>query len=168
MMPLKSVLVFTVEIGQYEYISLLLHILWQEVIHLEHMYSVLLGPQHAGKVMVQRNGLYYHFNCSCDLPADNIYRLIVTCDSKQENLGVLVPHGNRFTLEKKIPAKRIGAGDMTFKVIPKKETHSGTFMPISPEEPFAYISRLKQAFFLLQNETPGIYITKNQEQKTCS
>lgn len=131
---------------------------------MEKTYGVSICGKPAGKVSVLRQGLYYHFHCRCILTDRNIYRLMVVCGTARENLGVLVPKDNAFTLETKIPVNRIGTGDMIFTLLPQKEKHEGTFVPISPEEPFAYISRLKKSFLVLRNGQPGIMIEKVQEQ----
>lgn len=93
-----------------------------------------------------------------------MYRLIVSCGTKRENLGILIPQGESFILDKRLPVKRIGNGELSFSLIPKKESVSGTFVPISPEEPFTYISRLKKSFLIYRNGQPGILIDKMQEQ----
>jgi len=130
---------------------------------LEHSFSVTVRGKHTGKVLVQRRGLYYHFFCRCNLTGNNIYRLMVTCGSVQENLGILVPEEDSFVLNTSLPVKRIGEGEMSFVLRPKQESLTGSFVPISPEEPFSYISRLKESFLLYQNGQPGIRIAKMQE-----
>ena len=92
-----------------------------------------------------------------------IYRLMVTCGTVQEKLGILVPENGNFTLNTKIPVKRIGAGELSFQLIPNDETFSKSFIPIYPEEPFAYISRLKESFLTLRDGQPGINVEKVQE-----
>ena len=130
---------------------------------MERKFSVTVCGKHAGKVLVQRQGLYYRFTCRCNLAGDIIYRLMVTCGNVRENLGILVPKEESFVLDTKLPVKSIGEGDMSFTLIPKHEAYSGTFVPISPEEPFAYISRLKKSFLILRDGQPGIYINQMQE-----
>ena len=88
---------------------------------------------------------------------------MVTCGSVQENLGILVPEEDSFILNTSLPVKRIGEGEMSFVLRPKQESLTGSFVPISPEEPFSYISRLKESFLLYQNGQPGIRIAKMQE-----
>ena len=131
---------------------------------MNRQYSVSVSGKHAGKVVVQRQGLYYYFSCRCQLPDNGMYRLIVSCGTKRENLGILIPQGESFILDKRLPVKRIGNGELSFSLIPKKESVSGTFVPISPEEPFTYISRLKKSFLIYRNGQPGILIDKMQEQ----
>lgn len=130
---------------------------------MEHSYSVTLSETPVGKVIVRQQGLYYHFSCRCDLPGDIVYRLMVICGAVRENLGILVPEKESFVINTKVPVKRIGEGNMRFILVSLREQHQSTFIPISPEEPFAYIARLKQSFLTIQNGQPGIQIEKMQE-----
>ena len=119
---------------------------------------MLWGKECAGKVQVTRQGLYYHFVCRCRLTGDVICRLHVLCGGRQESLGVVIPVDSGFGLDIKVPVKRIGEGSMEFRLIPKHEAGSGHFVPISPEEPFAYISRLKKSFLEYNNGKVGIIL----------
>ena len=130
---------------------------------MEHSYAVTAGGKHAGKVSVQRQGLYYLFSCRCSLSEDIMYRLEISCSGVTQNLGILVPENGSFVLRKKMAVRQIGEGDMSFRLVSKQDTPSGTFIPISPEEPFAYISRLKESFLVIRNGQAGICIKKTQE-----
>ena len=130
---------------------------------MEGAFSVTLRGKQVGKVLVKKQGLYYSFCCRCDLCEDAIYRLTVICGTVRENLGILVPEDGSFVLETRKPVKMIGEGDCRFTLCTKQERTSDTFVPISPEEPFAYISRLKQSFLVLREGQPGIRITEMQE-----
>ena len=112
-----------------------------------------------GTVTVTREGLYYRFSCRCSLSGDVMHRLMVTTDQGQVDLGVLVPVDGRFGTEKRIPCKKIGK-DPQFQLLPKHENMQGRFVPIYPEEPFEYISKLKNAFLATQNGQVGIVITE--------
>ena len=131
---------------------------------MENTYSVRFGNQDVGKVQVKREGLYYRFFCRCRLSGDVVCRLVAVCGGKEENLGVVVPVEDGFGLDKKIPAKRLGEGTMEFYLatkigVPRMENRMpGNFVAIYPEEPFAYIARLKDAFFVRQNGQAGVII----------
>lgn len=131
---------------------------------MERYFPVTVCGKQAGKILVRQQGLYYHFQCRCDLSGDVIYRLMVTCGTARESLGILIPGENGFVLDTRLPVKRFGAGEMTFFLIPNHEKARKTFIPIHPEEPFAYISRLKHTFLALQNGQPGIRI---EQEKNC-
>ena len=121
-------------------------------------YEVFFGKDKAGKVQVLREGLYYRFFCRCQLSGDVVCRLLVRCGEKQENLGVVVPMGDGFGLEKKVPVKHLGEENMEFFLMPKCDHIGGEFVPIYPEEPFSYIARLKDAFLARQNGQMGAVI----------
>ena len=131
---------------------------------METTYAVRFGNQDVGKVQVKREGLYYRFFCRCRLSGEVVCRLFVVCGEKEESLGVVVPAEDGFGLDKKIPAKRLGDGPMQFYLATKgggirvESQVPGTFIPIYPEEPFAYIARLKEAFFVRQNGQAGIIL----------
>ena len=121
----------------------------QGALHLEENYGVYFGNRPVGKVQVTRQGLYYHFLCRCELTGDVMCRLWVTCADKRESLGLVVPVDGGFGLKE---------GELTFSLLPKHDKPSGKFIPISPEEPFAYIERLKKSYLVRKGEQVGIEI----------
>ena len=124
---------------------------------MEGNYEVSFGRQVVGNVLVERLGLYYRFHCRCKLTGDVICRLQVVCGDKQENLGILVPVGEGFGIDTKLPIKKLGEGIMRFFLLPKHEAATEVkFVPIYPEEPFRYISRLKTLYLERQNGQIGI------------
>lgn len=125
---------------------------------MEQWYPVLLGKAQAGKVCVERQGLYYRFCCRCNLTGTGIYRLYVRCGGVSQSLGVVIPTEGGFGLETKVPVKRIGEKTMEFTLLLKPGETGGRFIPIYPEEPFAYISRLKDGFLARQNGQLGLQL----------
>lgn len=122
---------------------------------MEGNYELRFGGQTVGKVQVIREGLYCRFICRCRLPGDVISRVVARCGEREESLGVLVPMGDGFGLETKLPAKRLGEGRPEFMVVPNRPVLAGKFVPIKPEEPFSYIERLKDAYLARQGEQVG-------------
>lgn len=125
---------------------------------MEETYPVFFCTEPVGKVQVIRQGLYYRFVCRCTLSGQVVCRLYVTCADRQESLGVVVPEGTGFGLDTKVAVKRIGQGEMAFALKPKREEIPGIFVPISPEEPFAYLARLKDAYLQKRDGTLGAVI----------
>ena len=80
------------------------------------------------------------------LSGDVMYRLCVSLNDRREYLGILVPVDGGFGLDTSVPIKKLGQGTPSFSLVPKTAALEGTFVPIVPEEPFAYLSRLKNAF----------------------
>ena len=121
-------------------------------------YDVFFGNQQAGRVQVTRQGLYYRFLCRCHLTGEVVCRLYITCGGQQESLGVVVPEGDGFGLDTRLPVKRFREGEPSFTLIPKHEASSARFVPITPEEPFAYIERLKTSFLVKKYGQIGILL----------
>lgn len=125
---------------------------------MEGNYGVYFGNKLAGKVQVLRQGLYYRFICRCQLTGDVVCRLSVSCDDRRESLGVVVPMDGGFGLDTKLPVKRLGEGSMEFRLIPKHDVPEEKFVPIYPEEPFAYIARLKDAYLARKDGQVGVML----------
>ena len=121
-------------------------------------YEVLHEGRTVGRMTVCTEGLYYVFSGACALPEEMVYRIQVSCNGVSENLGVLIPRDGMFRLEKRIPVKRLGAGMPQFRILPKEGLPDGKFVPIYPEEPFAYMSKLKDAFLAVRNGQAGVVI----------
>lgn len=122
---------------------------------MEGSYGVYFGKQLCGKVQVLRQGLYYRFVCRCRLSGDVVCRLRACFPDREENLGILVPMDGGFGLSTMLPVKRFTGTCSGFRIVPRQEEKKGTFVPIYPEEPFAYIERLKNAFLAIQNGQIG-------------
>ena len=69
-----------------------------------------------------------------------------------------MPVGDVFGLTKKLPVKKLGAGAFQFRALPKHQKSEGKFVPVYPEEPFAYITRLQNAFLEVRNGQVGVVI----------
>ena len=132
------------------------------VLSLEGTYDVYLGKEVVGNVTVTKEGLYYRFACSCHLSTD-VCKLKVSCDEKEEILGTLVPSGSAFCLNTRLPAKRLGNGRACFSVVPNRPIVAGKFVPLCPEEPFAYLERLKDAYLAHRNGQLGVMIKENKQ-----
>ena len=121
-------------------------------------YDVYMGTNVVGAAFVERQGLYFCFNCRCRLSVGSLFRVMVECDGHHENLGILVPQGGWFVLETRLPVKRFGDGVLRFFVTPKYPSGQGTFIAVYPDEPFAYLTRLKNAFLDYRNGQAGVVI----------
>lgn len=125
---------------------------------MEGTYEILLGGVSVGQARIKREGLYYCFQCHCKFNSEVIYKLTVSCNDATENLGIPVPEGNQFVLETKIPAKRLGEGTPVIRAVPKHQDIKGRFIPLSPTEPFVYLSQLESAFLEKRDEKLGVVI----------
>ena len=127
-------------------------------------YEVFMGGQPIGKAVVERQGLYYSISCRCRLSGEVVCKVTVSCGENTESLGILVPEGGAFILTTRIPIKRLGEGELSFRAEPRHTELRGKFVPISPESPFAYISRLENAFLEIRQGQPGVLV-QNTDNK---
>lgn len=121
-------------------------------------YDICLGSEPIGEAVVERQGLYYCLRCRCKLTGEVLYRVEVSCDGHREDLGILIPMGDRFGLNTKVPVKRLGQGTLRFQALPKHRKLEGEFVPVYPEEPFAYLTRLQNAYLAVRDGQVGVVI----------
>ena len=124
-------------------------------------YEIIHGDRCVGTMEVKPQGLYVGFSCRCDIRVPGFARVKARWQDRELDLGVLIPAGQRFSLDTKVAAKKCGTGIPEFR-IDTGEEKTGTFVPIYPEEPFAYIARLKDAFFERRYGQPGIVLRDTQ------
>lgn len=125
---------------------------------MDGLYDIFRGGEKIGKAEVRREGLYYRFRCVCDLSGLVIYRLIATWGEKKINLGIPVPCDDAFYLDTKIAASRLGKGTPTFIAVPRHPEKTGLWVSVSPDEPFTYLHRLKNAVPEVRDGKMGILI----------
>ena len=126
-------------------------------------YTVYNGREPVGKVELIPQGLYCRVICRCAVDSDQIFRLYAVSEERKENLGVLLPDTDGFCLDRKVPVKNLGREPIRFLVSSGSGGLQGKFIPISPEEPFRYIDRLKDSFLETENGRIGIRIWENPE-----
>ena len=122
------------------------------------IYDIFLGKEIIGQANVTRQGLYYHFACKCDLSGDVLYRVSVSCHGHHENLGILIPAGSGFGLSTKVSVRRLGEGRLQFRALPKHQKCERVFVPVYPDEPFSYITRLQNAFLEVRDGQAGVLL----------
>lgn len=121
-------------------------------------YDIFRGGEKIGKAQVKREGLYYRFRCVCSLTGDVIYRLTVTCGERTENLGILIPDGDVFRLEKKLSAGRFPTGEPIIQAVPGNPDRAGFFAPVKPDEPFRYLAGLQSARLARRGDEVGVLL----------
>lgn len=119
-------------------------------------FELKIGNEVAGHVSVRYEGLYCHISCSCRLTGAVLYKLVAVVEDETINIGVCIPKGKYFCVEKRIPAKILNGKAVSFHLVPKHQDLDSSFIPIRADEPFAYITRLEKAY--LANNDGIMYI----------
>lgn len=105
-------------------------------------YDITYEGVSVGSADMEKQGLYYAFSCRCRLPEEGLYRIHVTCAENREDLGICVPIGGTFGMDKKISAKRLGEGKPAFELLPKDWKPQETV--VEPEPEFQPVEEEKQ------------------------
>lgn len=126
---------------------------------MEGTYDVMLGPEKRGIVTVTGEGLYWKIFCRCSLYADVMQDLVARAGEKRIKLGLLAPEGDSYCLRTRIPKKELHRIE-EFCLQPRHEKLEMDFYPIKPEEPFAYLHRLENAYLRTEKGQFGIIIEK--------
>jgi len=121
-------------------------------------YPVILGGEPIGQAVVTTDKLYLCISCRCRLSGEVIYKIRAHCGDHQEDLGVLIPQNGAFCLTKRLPAKRLAGGSLSFSAVPRHPKLEGKLVPLSPETPFSYLTKLENAYLTRQNGQIGIII----------
>lgn len=155
-------------------------------------YEILYGQQCVGTAQVEKQGLYDCFRCRCSLPEEGMFRIHAVTDKAAEDLGICVPMDGVFGMDKKIPAKRLGNGNLSFVLLPKdaplqaeepqkeepaaedtqleavtEETQEEEmmFVPVTEEEPFVHLDKLQDACLAEQEGQTGIQIPAPEREE---
>lgn len=127
---------------------------------MEGIYDIHCGGQVVGSAKVSREGLYYRFDCECQMEREEICKVYVTCADKQIMLGTPIPEGQVFKLRTKLPVKRFSGETLVFYLGEKQKEKPEIFIPVRENEPFLHIKDLKNAVFRIHNGVSGIVIQK--------
>ncbi len=123
---------------------------------MEGTYDIFMGIEVMGKATVGCQGLYYSFSCRCRKNTDQLLEVWLEAVGGLQKLGVMVPRNAELTLDTKLAVKKIGEGNWRFVLRPRHSPVTETFVPLSPQEPFAYLRRLEDAFLAVHNGRTGI------------
>ena len=119
-------------------------------------YPITVAGKTWGTVQVEQKGLYLHIFCRCEISGDVMYQLLLRQQERVEDLGVLVPQGGSYVLQKRIPAKPWAQESMTFSLKPRHERMAGQFIPIRADAPVACLAQLTRAVMAQREGQVGL------------
>jgi hypothetical protein len=129
---------------------------------LQQEYFIFSGEEKIGAVVVQQQGLYYRISCRCNLTGSVRYKLLASCGNLSADLGLCIPKDNQFGVDTAIPVKRLGHGELSFRLVPKHSRVEGDFVTVSADEPFGYIQQLQKAHLVHREGVVGIALCGDQ------
>lgn len=125
---------------------------------MEGKYPVLDGNEVIGWVIVSRQGLYYCIQCRCTMIRKEVYKLQAVMEGQVHHVGVLIPVGEKFGLDTKIPVKKMNQKISGFIVVCDNDTLKDLFVPVSSEKAFPDLTYLKEARFQRRGNEIGVVI----------
>lgn len=140
----------------------MLHTVQQGVIFMVGDYSVFLAGSPVGQAIVTQEGMFWRVRCHCKASADVPFTLQAAWGEEILDLGLLANSGEELTVTARINKKKVPQGKPVFRILVKHRNTVEQFLPISPEEPFAYLSKLKDAYLIYKGNQPGIALNINQ------
>ena len=109
---------------------------------MDNKYSVKFGNENIGYAFVRSHGLYYHIDCQCEKPDDNVYKLIAIGKSLTVDVGICVPANNRFVFNGKLPQNKFPNDIIHFALKIHKLFGAEMIVQLLPDKEFHYISKL--------------------------
>ena len=126
---------------------------------MEEAYPIYFANEKIGSVELKKEGLYCRVYGKCTLTGSVTFMLKGVWKDKTVPLGVFVPEGKFFIVSTRIPLKRLGEGQVQFFAEPKHSTVTDRFVPLSPQEPCKWITRLSQCSYEVRFDQPGLVLT---------
>ena len=127
-------------------------------------YPVFFAMEEVGRANVCKEGMFWRICCRCGLSQDVPCRLQANWGEETHDLGLFTKEGDGLGLTVRINRKSVPAGKPVFRVAVKHRENTEQFVPISSQEPFAYIARLKHAYLVNRAGQLGIAFRDHKER----
>ena len=124
---------------------------------MQKCFPITYNGEPTGTMNVTREGLYYRFQGQCTFSKNVYYRIIAEYLGGTKDLGLCVPTGNSFMLQKKIAIKQIPQDNWSFYATDGNSTPH--FIGVKDDQPFIYLSSLEYALLSAENGGYGLRIT---------
>lgn len=115
-------------------------------------YDVYQNDAVVGQLYIRPAGLYYQLDCRCNLSSREIMELWMETANGCEKIGILVPYGEEFGIQRRILRKNLEEDKLRFVLYPRKVTTEEEKIPVQSNSPFPRIADLPNGC-LVQSET---------------
>ena len=125
---------------------------------MKNKYPVTFKSREVGIAVVEKEGLYNHIRIDCKMPSGSVERAFAYVDENKIPLGVCVPRGDRFCIDKRIAVSKFPAGDLHFIIgdIEKRFNCS---------QPWSEIHRIENARIVIKTEGKTVVIDQESGQQ---
>ena len=119
--------------------------------------DVLDGERIVGTCRIEREGLYYCIDISCNISDGMFRRIVARTDRGMVSLGIPIPSENGFVIRTKKPCKLFGSGITGIFFIHEGDGKQRA-IPVSETKPFEGICRLEHTRFQGKDEYASIIL----------
>lgn len=135
---------------------------------MNEQYCIYLGSEAVGTVKVSRTGLYYRMNCCCNIEAQSMFDLFVSCGKSHRKLGICIPKDGCLCLDTKVPVKEFEGESMQFYLKLRNPKKTEKVLPVDPKEPFEYLEKLEDAYLSEENGILGLAFKESTQEQPDS
>ena len=125
-------------------------------------YEVYCADRVIGSISLEPQGLYYKIFSYCERISEKFPKLYAVCGDHKTSIGVYKPQGNGFVMERLLSIKSWDLKGISFQIGSMDRQIKGETIPVFPDRPFPYISRIGNAQFCREDEQPGILYSPKQ------
>ena len=128
-------------------------------------YEITYDTVPVGTAQVEKQGLYFLFSCRCRLPDEGLYRIHGCFGEDRVDLGICVPMGQLFGMDKKSPSRQIPEGIPYFQLLSKdwKPEVTEKVIAETPVMAEAEVTAVAEVEENAELETEGTFIPVTEE-----
>lgn len=108
-------------------------------------YHAIFEDKVVGEVTVEKEGLYYTFQCCVSLKQGGMYRLILETEKGETDLGILMPCEAGYAVRRKLSVKQVCGSSFHFRITERNSVLAESCIPVSEDQPFPFVDKLQNA-----------------------
>ena len=121
-------------------------------------YDVYYRDDKIGTLKMEKENLYYRIQCSCNIPGNDIYRLVAIGGKDAKDLGICVPDNQKLVLTKYVPVKEFFPENVRFLLRKHSKEEPEQIIPVHQNQSFLQIRLLHKAKWKCCGDITGIII----------
>ena len=125
---------------------------------MKNEYPVTFKNREVGIAVVEEEGLYKHIQIDCKLPSGSVERAYAYAGENKIPLGVCMPRGDRFYIDKQIAISKFPAGDLQIMIGDIEKSFNCS-------QPWSEIHRIENARIVIKMEGKTVVINQESSQQ---
>lgn len=125
---------------------------------MKNEYSVTYKSREVGIAIVEKEGLYNRIRIDCKLPSGSVERAYAYAGENKIPLGICMPRGDRFCVDKRIAVSKFPAGHLQFVIGDLRNSFDCSM-------PWREIYRIENAMLVIKPEGKTVVIDQESSQQ---